>query len=390
MSRKEGTAAWADAQLMRELDLMLAAGETQSVEFKARFPKQLSDLGKEIAAFATSNAGTILLGVADDGTVAGLEGCGDRGARQELRARIEGLCANAVKPSVTPTLRFAEMDGLVVAAIDVPKGRAPLYYSQNIPYLRQVTAARPMNPEEVVEAVLSWEKKRRAADKPSPESEYLSLLATALVDVIARATEMEEREFGEWLRETRSYLGAYAGHLRDLAAAAPAECSDTVEPLRNVADQLDIAAHEQLTMDSGFEEMRDAAKTAVDISRSICARFLKPEFFNAQTMEGLDENIVTIARKQDDLVSRIDRLLELYKMDELRSEASANGLDLRRVAAFLAILGQAERGAALDAIGARLREIETRSIYMDGGRSQQAIVDDLSSANRDLQAIVKS
>lgn len=127
MSRRDGTAAWADAQLMRELDLMLAAGETQSVEFKERFPKQLSDLGKEIAAFATSNAGTILLGVADDGTVAGLEGCDDRGARQELRARIEGLCANAVKPSVTPILRFGEMDGLVVAAIDVPKGRAPLY-----------------------------------------------------------------------------------------------------------------------------------------------------------------------------------------------------------------------------------------------------------------------
>ena len=60
---------------------------------------------------------------------------------------------------------------------------------------------------------------------------------------------------------------------------------------------------------------------------------------------------------------------------------------LRRVGAFLAILGDAERGAAFDAIGARLREIEVRETYMDGGRSQQAIIDDLRAANDDLQAL---
>jgi len=42
---EEGVPAWADERLTRELELMLAVGETQAVEYKERFPKQLSDLG---------------------------------------------------------------------------------------------------------------------------------------------------------------------------------------------------------------------------------------------------------------------------------------------------------------------------------------------------------
>lgn len=160
---------WADAALADEIALLQLAGETQTVEFKAKFPKQLTDLGKEIAAFATSNAGTILLGIADDGSMAGLEGCEQRSARQELVARIEGVCASGVKPAITPAIRFAVVEGQVVAAVAVPKGKAPVCYSANIPYLRQLTAARPMMPDEVVEAVLAWDQMRRG-EEASPRT----------------------------------------------------------------------------------------------------------------------------------------------------------------------------------------------------------------------------
>lgn len=368
--------------------MLLASGESQALEYKAQFPKQLTDLGKEIAAFATSNAGTILLGVGDDGTAIGLEGCSERSAREAVRSRVEGICANAVKPPITPHLRFAIIHDAVIAAIDVPKGFSPVYYSANIPYLRQLTAARPMAPDEVVEAVLTWQKQRKIADEPSAQAAFLSSLATTLVDVIVRASELTDREFGAWLDETRFYLGSYAGLVRDLAAQAPPECNDTLSPLGTLADQLDTAAHEQLTFGSGFEEMRAAAGVAVENCRAIAAQFLKPEFFTQETIDGIIATVATIARKQDDLTRRINRLLELYKMNELRSDAASNGLDLRRAAAFLTILGQGERGEALNAIGVRLREIETRQIYMDGGRSQQAIIDDLQGANADLQALI--
>ena len=94
-----------------------------------------------------------------------------------------------------------------------------------------------------------------------------------------------------------------------------------------------------------------------------------------------------MSRKQDDLTRRINGCSSSQNGRAAQRGRSANGLDLRRVAAFLTILGEDERGAKLDAIGARLREIGTRETYLDGGRSQQAIVDDLRAANHDLQAI---
>ena len=38
-----------------------------------RYPENGHELSREIAAFASSNAGTVLIGVADDGSLAGLD-----------------------------------------------------------------------------------------------------------------------------------------------------------------------------------------------------------------------------------------------------------------------------------------------------------------------------
>ena len=92
---------WADSDLSGEIAMIAAIGETQEVEFKATIPQQVSNLAKEIAGFATSNAGRIIIGIEDDGTIRGLDHS-DRAARATLTERIEGLCANAVQPSITP------------------------------------------------------------------------------------------------------------------------------------------------------------------------------------------------------------------------------------------------------------------------------------------------
>ncbi len=62
---------WADTRLSGELAILRSRGEGQNLEFKREFPKQATDLAKEIAAFATSNQGTILLGVSDSGDLVG-------------------------------------------------------------------------------------------------------------------------------------------------------------------------------------------------------------------------------------------------------------------------------------------------------------------------------
>ena len=54
---------WVDQQLSDELAVLRVRGEGQRLEYISEFPDQAGNLGKEIAAFATSNAGTILIGV---------------------------------------------------------------------------------------------------------------------------------------------------------------------------------------------------------------------------------------------------------------------------------------------------------------------------------------
>ena len=54
------------------MPVLRARRESQELEYKSEFPSNTRDLGKEIAAFASSNTGTILIGVDDAGELIGL------------------------------------------------------------------------------------------------------------------------------------------------------------------------------------------------------------------------------------------------------------------------------------------------------------------------------
>ena len=116
---------WVDQQFSNDLPNYRARGEGQDIEFKKEFPEHVSSLAKEIAAFATSNTGTILIGVDDDGDLVGLEGLEDVKARDNLLNRLAGICCGTVKPAVTPRPIWAIEGNRLVLAITVPKGTEP-------------------------------------------------------------------------------------------------------------------------------------------------------------------------------------------------------------------------------------------------------------------------
>ena len=64
---------WADQELSKDLPVIRSRGENQDIEYMEKFPENARELAKEIAAFATSNTGTILIGVSDSGDLVGLE-----------------------------------------------------------------------------------------------------------------------------------------------------------------------------------------------------------------------------------------------------------------------------------------------------------------------------
>lgn len=136
-----GIEQWADLQRSERLPEYRRAGEGQSIEFKREMPSKACDLAKEIAAFATSNDGRILLGIADNAEVVGIPDVHDPKVRDELGRRILGVSAS-FKPSVQPTLHQAMENGVGVLGVRVTKGREPLYYVDHRPYISDVCTWR--------------------------------------------------------------------------------------------------------------------------------------------------------------------------------------------------------------------------------------------------------
>ncbi|MBA4097645.1 MAG: hypothetical protein C0484_12875 [Rhodospirillum sp.] len=136
----------------KELLRLIGEGESQTVEFKERFPDQAREMAKEIAAFATSNEGMVLVGVSDDGKIKGI---GNAQEKDQLVSRLEGVCKNVVKPPVTPKIEVVAIDDALILVVRVPRGDAPLYFVDGVAIVRHLTSARPAEPHEITQLVLS-------------------------------------------------------------------------------------------------------------------------------------------------------------------------------------------------------------------------------------------
>ena len=95
--------------------------ETEMVELKAVAQDSIK---KEIVAFANCTGGTVYVGVADDGTVLGVEDV------DECALRVSNMVRDAVKPDVTMFVRYETLDcdGKAVIAVKVQRGTNRPYY----------------------------------------------------------------------------------------------------------------------------------------------------------------------------------------------------------------------------------------------------------------------
>jgi len=125
----------------RLFDMHLAEGESQRVEFKEKIPDTARDLAAVIASFATSNTGTIYIGVDDSGGIVGLDGLDNTKGRDEFQQRILGI-SRTIEPAVRVSIDFFKKNSKNVVRIIVPKGSEPIYYVGSIPYLRDLSASR--------------------------------------------------------------------------------------------------------------------------------------------------------------------------------------------------------------------------------------------------------
>ena len=95
--------------------------ENEMVELKSEV---VSDICKEVIAFANTKGGTIYIGIRDDGEVLGIENA-DR-----VTLQINNMVRDSIKPDVTMFVRYEtqEIDGKPILAVTVQKGTDRPYY----------------------------------------------------------------------------------------------------------------------------------------------------------------------------------------------------------------------------------------------------------------------
>ena len=91
--------------------------EDSTTEFKREYTE---DIKKTITAFANTNGGTLSIGIADDGSVTGLDNPDD------TILRVTNVVRNAIKPDVSLFVHYETeiVEGLVIGGFGPPQRKS--------------------------------------------------------------------------------------------------------------------------------------------------------------------------------------------------------------------------------------------------------------------------
>ncbi len=95
--------------------------ESETIELKSEL---VSDICKEVIAFANTQGGTLYIGVRDDGAVIGIDNT------DAAQLRLNNMIRDSIKPDVTMFVRYEAIivDGKQILAVTVQKGTDRPYY----------------------------------------------------------------------------------------------------------------------------------------------------------------------------------------------------------------------------------------------------------------------
>ena len=381
---------WADEHLSRDLLVLRARGENQDLEYMESFPQNVRELAKEIAAFATSNPGTILIGVSDTGDLVGLEDALTIEGRDTLLRRIEGICRGTIKPAITPTVKFANEDEKAVLVIIIPKGSQPVYYSNHIPYIRHITESRPAEPHEIVELVRLWLPAiGLKGEDQDPLAHLISEIAPVIVDILIYADEADERNVNPWLEMWRTQFQQGAAELRELAIRDIAIEQGMSDELNELTQALDEVATFRMYLGC-WEKLSALIRQVYELASSIKHHRIDSVPLSKASLGGIKQTIVSSGRSLSSLVDRAEQMVEQGRIEEFQAKASEVGHILLRASQYNISSLQDGIDKKLQAIGRVLHLVETMRICWDGGRSLNAIIEKVKNCSSELSQIVSS
>lgn len=168
LQRREALILQLEQELSKDLAALIRRGEDDNLEFKSsfRYDQRLQKVNKALeavivktlAGFMNAQGGSLLIGVADDGSIVGLESDYQTLQRKDSDGYTQALMSTVADRLGTPACRllrvlFHQQDGKEVCRIIVLPSPVPVYAKEDKHskfYIRTASGTREMDLQEAV------------------------------------------------------------------------------------------------------------------------------------------------------------------------------------------------------------------------------------------------
>jgi hypothetical protein len=293
--------------------------------------------------------------------------------RDSLVRRLEGICHGPIQPAITPSIAFGTEAGLVVLAINVPKGDQPVYYCNGKPYIRHLSQSRPADPHEVLALVRSW-----LGSQPGPGTESVSAAAQsvigACVDAIEALATVKDRMLSPHFEQLQAQLGYVGERFRRAAADEELRSRGFAPALVEGAVLADRVANFQavIGMRAAFNEVVSAAGEA---ARELYNRLIAELPTGAGEYEIGKRSLLEHARELRVLADQALQTEPTVRLRDLQDQVSLLGFYILHLTYGPLRAVDHDSLEAIRSAARRAYLVDTTRLSIDGGTSQGRLLE---------------
>ena len=164
---------------------------------------------------------------------------------------------------------------------------------------------------------------------------------------------------------------------------------DLHSSLKDLADHLDSAAsHRHIIGGNSWTIYTGYWGAANDSAKELMNEYINSVPLSDNSREHMRDLITKTTRKLVDLENRAQAMADEDRMEELQDEASQIGTQFLKLTYYRIDDIAPGLSSELRPLAKELNLIETERLYMDGGQSEQRILDKLHNLTQRIQTLV--
>ncbi|MCJ7444852.1 MAG: ATP-binding protein [Methanotrichaceae archaeon] len=368
--------------LIQKLKEDIQQGEDQDLEFMEDYPSNEHELKKEIAAFASSNAGTIYLGIDDDCNISGMsifKNNSFQDGKDKIMKNLYGLCQNAIKPPIQITVDLIKCpENIIIAKLNIPKGIEPVYYSNNRPYVRNLTSSTPATPEQVKELHRKYFLSELLGEPSTEKQNFLNQVSNQLSDFQILWCDIENRNVNPDLDQNIYDISKTAEILENLSLDPTAKELSLNEDLDRLSDKLDNMAHHKFFLDGGlsWNSFIEKGNEAFELDNMILNRLQKNHRTQQSEIESIKKILVKNIKELQINWQKREKYSEYGELAKLRETFRQLSYNFNRIANLPLQLYSTDVPISLRKVAKNLREISSYKTFVFNQNAIKDIMDE--------------